>query len=408
MENTIYKDHLIYLSLVAVFIWIGGCFTGNVMSYTEWGVQLKVLSIPFLLINSYIIYFLIFNFFKNKFISFSTAFLYLASTSHIDVFVYRIQLQVLFAEMFMLLFLYFYQVNKTWRSLSFLLIGILLNTKLIFLSFILLRNKNFSLKQKVLSGTACLLVLLYLSPLLFKHPVFWPSQFKTIPLMFKNLIIPLNFTLLNVAAITPSFNKIDLSMFVIFLIICLIFSKKNEVAKIILSFLLISLAGSCIPFKQIYETEDFFYYYLPSFYPLILLSFLLSTAFLMSKLEAKKNVNKAIVLLIGLYWVGSTVLIQKNFQNIVNEWTYSIGYLPENYNDEEIIKLKYAEILVSNKNFESAKEFINKQKNKFPNERWYRLLASIATESGDMVEVERIYKELSKSQTPLINEEFED
>jgi hypothetical protein len=408
MKNTIYKDHLIYLSLAAVFIWLGGCFTGSVMSYTEWGVQLKILSIPLLLINSYIIYFLILNIFKNKFISFSTAFLYLASTSHIDVFVYRIQLQALFAEMFMLLFLYFYQVNKSWRSLSFLIVGILLNTKLIFLSFVLLRNKQSSLIQKVLSGAACLIVFIYISPMLFKHPVFWPSQFKTIPLMFKNLIVPLNFTLLNVGAITPSFNRVDLSILAIILATCLAFLRKNGVAKIILSFLLISLAGSCIPFKQIYETEEVFYYYLPSFYPLILLSFLLSIAFLMSKLEAKKNVNKAIVFFIGLYWVGSTILIQKNFQNIVNEWTYSIGYLPENYNDEEIIKLKYAETLVANEKLESAKEFINKQKNKFPNERWYRLLASIAAKNGDMVEVERIYKELSKSQTPLINEEFED
>ncbi|MEA9354979.1 hypothetical protein SHI21_02140 [Bacteriovorax sp. PP10] len=408
MNNAIYKDHLLYLSLIAVLVWIGGCFTGSVMSYTEWGVQLKVLAVPILLINSYIIYFLILNFFQNKFISFSTAFLYLASSSHVDVFVYRIQFQVLLAEMFILLFFYSYQANKWWRALSFLLIGILLNTKLIFLSFLLLRNKKVSLMQKALSMSASLIIFLYVSPLFFKQPMFLLSQFKTIPLMFKNLIVPLNFTLLNIATITPFLNKVDVSMFAIILIACLFALKKNEIARIVFSFLLVSLVGSFVPFKQIYETEASFYYYLPSFYPLILLSFLLSIAFLMSKLEGKKNINKAIVIFIGLYWVGSTVLIQKNFQNIVNEWTYSIGFLPENYNDEEVLKLKYAEILVSNEKFESAKEFINKQKSKFPNERWYRLLVSIAAQNGDMVEVERIYKELSKSQTPLVNEEFED
>lgn len=407
MKDAIYKDHLIYLSLVAIFVWIGGTFTGSAMTYSEWGFQLKILSIPILLINSFVIYSITSNVFENKFISFSTAFLYLASSSHIDVFVYRIQFQVLLAEMFILLFLYYYQTNKWWRSLSFLLIGILLNTKLIFLSLVMLWSKRLTLKQKVLTLFGFLIVFLYVSPQAFKQPFFLYSQFKTIPLMLKNLIVPLNFTILNISAMTPSFNKIDISLSMAILAACIFALKKSEVAKIILTFLLISIAGSFIPFKQVYETEESFYYYLPSSYPLVLLAFLLSVAFLMSKLEVKKNVNKAMVIFIGIYWIGSTVFIQKNFQDLINEWSYSMGSLPENYYNEEIIKFKYAEILVNSKRFESAKLFIDNQKIKFPNKKWYELLASIAARNGDMIEVERVYKELNKSQAPIENEEFE-
>lgn len=408
MINVIYKDHLIYLSLVAVLVWIGGCFTGSAMSYTEWSLQLKIFAIPILLINSFIIYFIILNLFENKFISFSTAFLYLASSAHVDVFVYRIQLQVLFAEMFILLSFYYYRFNKWWRALSCLLVGVLLNTKLAFLILFFLRNKKNSLLQKVLSISGFVIVLLYISPLFFKQSTFLLFQFKTIPFILKNLIVPMSFTLLNSAAITVAYNMIDIGIFILVLAVCLLTFKKNEIAKIILSFLLISLAGSFIPFKQVFETEEYFYYYLPSFYPLILLSFLLSIAFLMSKLEFRKNISAAVVIIVGLYWIGSNVFIQKNFQNIMQEWSYSIGSLPESFNNEEIIKLKYAELLVNNEMFDMAKEFIDKHKVKFPNKKWYEMLVSIAIKEGDILEVERVYKDLNKSQAPVENDIIED
>lgn len=407
MKNSIYRDHLIYLSLVAVLVWIGGCFTGSAMSYTEWDFQLRTLAIPILLINSFIIYFLVLDLFKRQFIAFSTALLYLASSFHVDVFVYRIQFQVLLAEMFILLFFYSYRFNKWWRALSFLLVGILLNTKLLFVSVLLWGNKKVSSIQKIFSISAALIIFLYVSPLLFKEPMFLISQFKTIPLILKNLIFPLSFTILNLATVPSSFNVIDISIFGIVLFICAFFFKKNNTVKVILSFLLISLAGSFIPFKQISASEEYFYYYLPSSYPLVLFSFLLLIAFVMSKLKLRKNINKYIVISIGLYWMGSTVLIQKNFQEIISEWTYSINSLPESYNNEELIKLKYADLLIDNKLFESAKIFIEKQKNKFPNERWYLLLADIATAKGDLEEVENIHRDLNKSEAPIVNETFE-
>jgi hypothetical protein len=407
MKNAIYKDHLIYLSLIAILVWTGGFFTGSAMSYTEWAFWLKTFAIPILLINSFIIYLIIQNIFNNQFISFSIGLLYLASFTHIDVFIYRIQFQALLAEMFILLFFYFYRLEKRWKSLIFLLIGILLNTKLLFLSILLWRNKKFSLFQKVLSLASILIVLLYISPLMFKHPLFLQWQFKTIPLVFKNLILPLDFTILNLATITPSFNKFDISIFALFLIYLYIFRKSN-VARIIFSFVFISLAGSFIPFKQVYVSEDYFYYYLPSLYPLILLSLLLIIAFVMSRLEFKKNINRIIVIFLALYWMGATFIIQNNFQNIVNEWTYSIVSLPEHYNNEEIIKFKYAELLINNQMFNIAKMFIDDAKKKFPNERWYLMLADMAARKGDLEEVERVYKELNKSKAPLGNEEFEE
>lgn len=406
MKNAIDKDHLIYLILITILVWTGGFFTGSAMSYTEWAFWLKAFAIPILLINSVILYLIIQNVFANQFISFSIGLLYLASSSHVDIFIYRIQFQALLAEMFTLLFFYFYRLEKWWKSFVFLLIGILLNTKLLFLSVFLWRTKKNSVLQKALSLVSVLIVLLYISPLMFKHPLFLQWEFKTIPFILKNLILPLDFTILNLATITPSFNWLDASIFVIFLIYLVAFRKSN-VAKIVFSFILISLAGSFIPFKQIYVSENYFYYYLPSLYPLILLSFLLVVAFAMSRLEFKKNISKVIVVLLSLYWMGATFIIQNNFQNIVNEWTYSIASLPENYNNEEIIKFKYAELLINNEMFNIAKTFIDNAKIKFPNERWYLMLADIATRKGDLEEVERIYKELNKSEAPLDNEEFE-
>jgi hypothetical protein len=192
-----------------------------------------------------------------------------------------------------------------------------------------------------------------------------------------------------------------------FLLAYLMFLKKNEIAKIVTCFLFVSLGGSFIPFKEVGISEEHFYYYLPSFYPLILFSFLLSIAFIMSKLEFKKGVNKGIVVFISLYWIGSTIFIQKNFQDIVKEWHYSIISLPEDFNNEELIKIRYAEMLIGHDMLISAKVFINGQKEKFPNERWYELLANIAERKGDMVEVDRVYKELRKSKAPIINEMFE-
>lgn len=407
MKNKIYKNHLLYLSLIAVLVWIGGCFTGSVMNYTEWDLQFKVLSIPILLINSYIIYFLILNLFQNKFISFSTAFLYLASPSHVDVFVYRIQFQVLLAESCILLFFYFYSFNKWWKALGFLLAAIVLNAKLLFVGVLLMVNKKLSLKQKTFFVAAVMVVLIYLSPQFFKQPMFLLSEFKTIPFIFKNLLLPFDFTILNIAAITPALNVLQISMITLFLLISLLFLKKYQVAKVIVGFLLVSLAGSFIPFKVVGTSEEYFYYYLPSFYPLILFSFLLSIAFIMSKLVLKKGINKGLVVCIGIYWIGATILIQKNFQDIVNEWHYSMTSLSDDYNNEEIIKFKYAEVLVSNGLLTSAKVFIDGQKEKFPNERWYEMLANIAERKGDMVEVDRVYKELRKSKAPIINDMFE-
>lgn len=407
MKNTIYKDHLIYLSLIAILVWIGGCFTGSAMNYTEWDLQFKVLSIPILLINSYIIYFLILNLFQNKFISFSTALLYLVSPNHVDVFVYRIQFQVLLAETCILLFLYFYSFNKWWKALGFLLAAIILNAKLLFLGVLLVGNKKLSLKQKTFFVAAVTVILIYLSPQFFKQSMFLLSQFKTIPFVFKNLLFPFDFTILNIAAITPALNVLQISMFILFLLIGLLFFKNNQVAKFVVGFLLVSLAGSFIPFKEAGMSEEYFYYYLPSFYPLILFSFLLSIAFLMSKLVHKKGINKGLVVCISIYWVGATILIQKNFQDIVNEWHYSMTSLPDDYNNEEMIKFKYAEVLINNNLLTSAKVFIDGQKEKFPNERWYEMLAHIAERKGDMVEVDRVYKELRKSKAPIINDMFE-
>ncbi len=407
MKNTIYKNHLLYLSLIAVLVWIGGCFTGSVMNYTEWDLQFKVLSIPILLINSYIIYFLILNLFQNNFISFSTALLYLASPSHVDVFVYRIQFQVLLAESCILLFFYFYSFNKWWKALGFLLAAIVLNAKLLFVGVLLMVNKKLSLKQKTFFVAAVMVILIYLSPQFFKQPPFLLLEFKTIPFIFKNLLFPFDFTILNIAAITPALNVLQISMFTLFLFISLLFLKKYQIAKVIVGFLLVSLAGSFIPFKEVGISEEYFYYYLPSFYPLILFSFLLSIAFIMSKLVLKKGINKVLVVCIAIYWVGSTILIQKNFQDIVNEWHYSMTSLSDDYNNEEIIKFKYAEVLISNGLLTSAKVFIDGQKEKFPNERWYEMLAQIAESKGDMVEVDRVYKELRKSKAPIINDMFE-
>jgi predicted Zn-dependent protease len=106
--------------------------------------------------------------------------------------------------------------------------------------------------------------------------------------------------------------------------------------------------------------------------------------------------------------MGSTVFIQRNFQDIVNEWTYSIDSLPENFNDEEMIKLKYAEVLISNGMLKRAKEFIDKQKTKLPNEKWYEMLVNIAYKNEDATEIERVYKELNSSKAPIVNEDIED
>lgn len=91
----------------------------------------------------------------------------------------------------------------------------------------------------------------------------------------------------------------------------------------------------------------------------------------------------------------------------MQEWSYSMASLPEDFNYEEIIKLKYARLLIDNGYPDEAVRIINKTKIKLPVVKWYAMLLEIAARKGDRAEIEKIYKELSISKAPFENDEVE-
>lgn len=410
MMRLIYKDHLIYLFLISILAYVGACFTGNVMSHMQLGLNLKILAMPFLLINSFLIFFLILNYFDESLIAFTISALYLVAPTHFDIFVYPFQFQSLLAETGLLAFLFLYQMNHTWKALFALLVSLLLNTKLILFIPFLWGMKRLNKLQKVCALAVLSIVLLYLIPSMYQESFFAFDQFKTIFYIWEKLILAASVSVLNISVIDPGYYNvfyIVVSLLVVITILIYGLKKNHDVLKISSSFILASLLGATIPFKQINKTDDYFYFFLPSFYPMVLLSILILIAFVMHSLNLKGKFSKLLIGFLGIYWLCSALYVQKNFQNVMQEWSHSIAYLPEDYNYEAAIKLKYTRLLVDDGYPDEAIKIINSAKLEFPDVRWYSMLLEIASKKGDKIEMDKIYEELRLSKAPFKSSEIE-
>lgn len=405
-----YKDQLIYLFLTSILAFVGALFTSDVIDYVEFGLNLKLLAIPFLLINSILIFFLTLNYVQESFIAFAISALYLVAPTHFDIFVYPFQFQSLLAETGLLTFFLLFQMNHSWKALLALLASVLLNTKLVMLIPFLWAMNRLTKQQKICTLAILSVVLLYLSPLMYRESYFAFDQFKTIFYIWEKLILSTSISVLNVATIDPGHYDLFYivpSLLIVTTILIYGVKKNHNVLKIISVLILASLLGSLIPYKQVFKTEDYFYYYLPSFYPMILLSFLVLMAFVLSSLNFKGKAPKILVGVLAIYWLSSTLYVQRNFQDIMQEWRHSISSLPQNFNYEESIKLKYTRLLIDNGYTDDAIRMINKTKIKLPAVKWYTMLLEIAAKKGDREEINKIYEELRLSRAPFDNDETE-
>lgn len=404
------RDHLIYLSLISLMAFVGACFSGNSLGHAEVELSIKIISIIILIISSFLVYFIILNHFQKSLIAFSVSALYLVAPTHFDIFVHPLQFQALLAEMFLLSFFILYQKDHIWKALIFLLITIFLNSKLIVLIPFLWGMKRLSILQKIYSVAVLGFLLIYLTPLMYKESFFAFNQFKTIFYIWENLVLAINTTILNISIIDPGHYSIwylVISLITLLSLCVYGLKRKNDVLKIVMGLILASFIGTFVPYKQIFVAEEYFYYYLPSMYPMVLLSLLMLIACVLSEMSFREKMSKVVIGFIGIYWLGSTIYIQKNFQNIEFEWGHSMASLPQDFNYEQIIKLKYARFLIDTGRSGEAVKLIDKAKIEFPLVKWYAMLLEIANQRGDESEMEKIRSDLSKSAAPFENDEIE-
>ena len=404
------RDHLIYLTLVSLMTFVGACFTGSDLGYTEVELSFKIISILILTISSFLIYFIILSYYQKSLIAFSVSALYLVAPTHFDIFIHQVQFQTLLAELCLLSFFILYQRDHLWKALLLLLIAIFLNSKLIVLIPVLWGMKRLSTLQKLYSIAVLGVLLIYLIPLMYKESFFSFNQFKTIFYIWENLVLATNTTILNISIIDPGHYSIWY-LIISFIILLSLFvygiKRKNNVLKIVMGLMLASFVGTFVPYKEVFVSEEYFYYYLPSMYPMVLLSLLLLIAYVLSEMSFREKMSRLVIGFIGIYWLGSTIYIQRNFQKIEFEWGHSMASLPQDFNYEQIIKLKYARFLIDTGRLEEAVKLIDKAKIEFPLVKWYAMLLEIANQRGDEGEMEKIRSDLSKSAAPFENDEIE-
>lgn len=395
-----FKDQVIYLVLMSVLCYLGTLFIDQFtvidsipVFYSSWLVQV------ILLLNAVIVFFIAQAFTQNRWNSLIAASLYLVSPFHLEAFILPFQIQYLMAESLLIVYVWGYVYKYFNLSTVVLILASTLNSKLLALMPFHWISDSFTKKQKVYSALASIVILAFVFPS-FGEATFL-DNLKSLVFIFENLMVPISFPFLNYSIIVPGYySELFSGLFALGILgLCIYIYKLNlKNANLIISIIACSLIGTVLPIKSIYTTEDTFFYFTPGIYP----GFLLSSIGLIILLLIKFN-NRSMKIgltCVAVLWLAVNVNLQKSWRSSLNAWDSSLSSLPAKIYYDEMIKYKWATVLLEKGQDKKAEALIIESKNVFRNERWYRLHLGLAVKNKDEGAIDRINDELIKNKIP--------
>ena len=354
-----------------------------------------------ILTNTFFIYWIIERNINKPLIAFLMSALYLVSPFHLGAFFSNSQLQALFAETLLLGAIIFYSFEKKWISILLLFCANLMNTQLLVFAPIIFRSTKITHFQKILIAIQILITLLFLIPNYFHNMDFYLTNYKTIFYSLSLFSIPFTLPFLNNAVVIPGFLDVQSMILICFsLMIIFYLFRKNYQIKFVLILIPLLLISTLIPFKSLDKESEFLYNFSPGYYPVILYIVI----FLIYKLCDYYKFSKASLIgctVLGLLWLGSNILNQLNMRDELKIWEGAFVELPLHYRFEEELKLRYARILLKNKEFAKAEILILNSARKFNAEIWYTMLLNIKLQNRDESALEQIKKEMIQRKVPV-------
>lgn len=386
--------------LASVVIWLGAYFGANFGTDEKMSVNYKLICHFLLLVNSGIIYFLAKTWLEESKVPLLISIAYLLIPSHLTVFLFEYQIQFLLAEMFVLASFLLFIKNKDNEAFVVMAIAILLNPKLMALYAFYLCFRKSSIIQRMFIFSHVLVNVIIFEPLYRQYGqdlIFNPgSVFYSI----EDLVAPISKTILDMSMAIPSYyDRVFLiALTASFVLLSFyVLSKKNFNGKLISAFLLTSFIGTFIPVKYFFTSFDVSTYNNIAAYPLIPFIALL----ILLKTAQEKKSGLVIVVAFMSMWAIKDIRFQQSTQNVVNHWNEVIYSMPASFNNEEKIKLVYTNMLILNREFDSAERFVNINRFKFPNETWYNIARSLALRRQDENALKRLEEDLYQYKIPF-------